>query len=228
MDAIAEAKKAAGHKAAELVEDGMVIGLGTGSTATQFIDSLIKRYKEEGLNIEAVATSKRSQQQAMTGGIPIIDINSITQLDMCFDGADEIDPQKRMIKGGGGALLREKIVASMSKEMVVLIDESKLVKKLGAFPLPLEIIPFGVSATISQVENLGYRGKLRMSTGEYKYVTDSGHFIFDISLTPSHPEPEEIHQALINIPGVVETGLFLNYAGRVFVGKFDGTVEIIP
>lgn len=221
-----EAKQAVGQKAADLVKDEMVIGLGTGSTATCFIDSLIKRC-QQGLRIEAIATSRRSQQQAINGGIPMVDINSVSSLDMCFDGADEIDPQKRMIKGGGGALLREKIVASMSKEMVVIIDESKCVEKLGKFPLPIEIIPFGYRGVVAKLEKMGYTGQVRMESGNYKYVTDSGHFIYDAAILPRHEDPEVIHQEIINIPGVVETGFFFNLAGRVLIGKTDGTVELI-
>lgn len=227
MSWVKEAKKAVGTKAAELVEDGMLVGLGTGSTATCFIESLIKRC-QEGLRIEAVATSRRSQQQALNGGIPVIDINRVSTLDICFDGADEIDPQKRMIKGGGGALLREKIVASMSHEMVVIVDETKCVDTLGKFPLPIEIIPFGYRSIVNKIENMGYTGKIRMESGNYKYVTDSGHFIYDAQLSPKHPAPEEIQEQILHIPGVVETGFFFNLAGRVIVGKSDGSVEIIP
>jgi ribose 5-phosphate isomerase A len=227
MSWIKEAKKAVGYKAAELVEDGMLVGLGTGSTATYFIDGLIKRCKK-GLRIEAVATSRRSQQQAINGGIPVVDINRVSTLDICFDGADEIDPQKRMIKGGGGALLREKIVASMSKEMVVIVDETKCVDKLGKFPLPIEIIPFGYRSIVNKIEQMGYLGQIRMESGNYKYVTDSGHFIYDATLTTKHPELELIQEQIIHIPGVVETGFFFGLAGRVLVGKSDGTVEIIP
>ncbi len=226
MDAILKAKQAVGFQAAALVEDGMLVGLGTGSTATCFIDSLIERCNE-GLSIQAVATSQRSHDQALNGGIAIVDINSITRLDICVDGADEIDPKKRMIKGGGGALLKEKIVASMSSEMLVLVDDSKCVEKLGTFPLPIEIIPYAFKATLNRLESLGYKGVVRTSKGDRKYVTESGHFIYDVKLSPQHPEPVLIHQEIINIPGVVETGLFLNLAGRVLVGKSDGSVELI-
>ncbi|MEM1283015.1 MAG: ribose-5-phosphate isomerase RpiA [Chlamydiota bacterium] len=227
MNWVIKAKKAVGEKAAELVEDGMLVGLGTGSTATAFIESLIKRC-QKGLRIEAVATSRRSQQQALNGGIPVFDINRVSTLDICFDGADEIDPKKRMIKGGGGALLREKIVAAMSHEMVVIIDETKCVKELGKFPLPIEIIPFGYRSVIDKLEKLGYNGKVRMESGNYKYVTDSGHFIYDAQLAPKHPKPEQIQEEILHIPGVVETGFFFGLAGRVIVGKSDGSVEIIP
>lgn len=225
IDSIAKAKKIVGEKAAAMVEDGMLIGLGTGTTASFFIASLINRCRS-GLKITAVATSRASEKQAREGGIPFADINSLTSLDICFDGADEIDPQKRMIKGGGGALLREKIVATMSGEMVVLVDESKLVDKLGSFPLPVEICPFAFTATIARIEELGYKGKLRMVGANQKHITDNGNYIFDIKLSPHSPEPSQIHISLISIPGVVETGFFLEEAGRVLIGKNNGEVEI--
>lgn len=226
MSWIAEAKKNAGYKAAELVEDRMIVGLGTGSTAAYFIEALIERVRT-GLRIEAVATSKRSYDQASQGGIPLIDINSRARLDICFDGADEIDPQKRMIKGGGGALLHEKIIASMSDEMVVIVDEAKCVEELGKFPLPVEIVPFGYRSIAYKIEQLGYSGKLRMINGGYPYITDGGHYIYDITLTQGHPEPEVIEEELLRIPGVVDTGFFFNLAGRVIIGKSDGSIAIL-
>jgi len=227
MDLIAKAKQAVGKKAADLIEEGMLVGLGTGTTATCFINSLIDRCKK-GLDIQAVATSQKSEDQAIRGGIKMVDINTLTYLDICVDGADEIDPMKRMIKGGGGALLREKIVASMSKEMVVMVDESKCVKELGRFPLPIEIVPFGFNSTVAQIVSLGFKGQIRMNNSEHKYITDSGHYIYDVALSKKHLQPEEIHRSLINIPGVVETGFFLGLAGRILVGKSNGEVNLIP
>lgn len=220
---ILQAKKNVGALAASMVEDGMTIGLGTGSTAACFINSLIQRCRE-GLKIQAVATSERSYQQGIAGGIPFADINQITRLDLCFDGADEIDPQKRMIKGGGGALLREKIVASMSQEMIVLIDASKQVPQLGAFPLPIEVIPFGISWTLLKIQELGLIGKLREAIDGTPYTTDEGHRIYDAHLPKESPNLEKLQSQLLNIPGVVETGLFLHLAGRVLIGQPDGTI----
>lgn len=217
-------KVAVGKAAADLVQDGMCIGLGTGSTAKYLIDSLIERC-QQGLKITAVATSNRSREQAEKGRIPMIDINTITQLDMVLDGADEVDSKKRLIKGGGGALLREKIVANMSKEMVVIVDESKPVEKLGAFPLPVEIIPFASRATISQINEMEYHGELRQENDQSPYITDGGHYIYDIHCTGFWDDPEKTHLQLIQIPGVVETGFFLGLAGRVLIGYADGRVE---
>ncbi|MEC7839314.1 MAG: ribose-5-phosphate isomerase RpiA [Chlamydiota bacterium] len=225
MNLTEQAKQAVGKKAAEMVEDGMLVGLGTGTTSACFIDSLIERCRQ-GLNIQAVATSQRSEKQALHGGINIIDVNSTTYLDICFDGADEIDPDKQMIKGGGGALLREKIVASMSKKMIVMVDESKCVTKLGKFPLPIEIIPFGFPSTIEQIQALGFKGQIRTTGRDYKYITDSGHYIYDIVLPSNEVTLQEVHRSLINIPGVIETGLFLGFADSVIIGKADGSIEI--
>ena len=224
QDAAEAAKRAAGAAAAELVEDGMVIGLGTGSTAHAFIDCLAERCRD-GLMIRAVATSIRTERHAYDLGIPMIDIDTVESLNLDFDGADAIDPQKRMIKGGGGALLREKVIAAMSQEMVVLVDASKSVSELGGHTLPVEIIPFGYRATLAHLANLGFSAHLRNAGNDGKYVTDNGHYIADIQLPPSIVS-EEIHATLLAIPGVVETGFFFDLAGRVIIGHNDGSVEV--
>ncbi len=219
---IEAAKRLAGEKAASFIENGMIVGLGTGSTAAYFIEHLIERCKK-GLKITAVASSTPSQELAKKGGIPLVDINSITLIDVTVDGADEIDPEKRMIKGAGGALLREKIVASMSKEMIVISDETKLSPHLGSRKLPVEIIPFAHPATISKLKKRGYQGELRLK-GRSPYLTENGNYIFDIELHQCRPE--EDHEAILQVPGVVETGFFLDYAGRVVIGFLDGTVQV--
>ena len=216
------AKQAAGNAAADLIQDDMLVGLGTGSTAFFFIEKLIERCRQ-GLKISAVASSERSKQQALIGGIPIRDINEVTSLDITADGADEIDQKKRMIKGGGGALLREKILASMSREMIVIVDESKLVKQLGKFPLPVEIVPFAYPATIKKIEDLGFRGEIRQKDKKI-YITDNGNFIFDVHFQELCSMPEKINDALKTIPGVIETGFFFNLATRVLIGQPDGSV----
>jgi ribose 5-phosphate isomerase A len=216
-------KKAAAEKAVSFIKDGMVVGLGTGTTTFYFIEKLIENCKA-GLKIKAIASSQHSLDQARHGKIPLIDINSIKSLDIYVDGADEIDPEKRMIKGGGGALVREKIAANMSKEMVVIIDESKLVEKLGRHPLPVEIIPFGSSATIHKLELLGYRGQVRLSSDNSPYTTDNHNFIYDVQLKEAHPEMD--HEHISSIPGVVDTGFFFDIAGRVIIGFRDGKVVV--
>jgi ribose 5-phosphate isomerase A len=221
------AKQAAGKAAVNYIQDGMLIGLGTGSTASYFIDALIERCHTTTLKIHAVATSERSYQQAKSGGISLYDINQITQLDMTIDGADEIDRKKQMIKGGGGALLREKIVAYMSQEMVVIVDDTKLVEYLGCFPLPVEILPFAYQSTLNQIHLLGFQGRLRQDAQGQLYVTDNGNYIVDIVTKHPFQNPQQDHALLKSIPGVIETGFFLNMAGRVIVGHNDGSIDII-
>lgn len=222
-----EMKKKAGEMATEWVENGMLVGLGTGSTVFHFINKLIERVSE-GLEIQAVSSSIRSRNQAKEGGIPLADMDQVTSIDLTVDGADEIDSQKRMIKGGGGALLREKILANTSREMVVIVDESKVVERLGKHPLPVEILPFGYSATIDKIRKLGYQGRLRTHNADGLYQTDNGNFIYDIQFESLREDPESDHEKLIRIPGVLETGFFFNLAGRVLVGRSDGTVEKLP
>jgi len=222
------AKEAVGKAAAALIQNGMLVGLGTGSTAHYFIQHLIERTRNSDLKINAVATSERSTHQAREGGIPLVDINTITHLDITVDGADEIDHQKRMIKGGGGALLREKIIASISHEMVVIIDEEKLVDRLGHFPLPIEIVPFAHQLTLSRIKNLGYQGNFRKTSSNELYLTDNGNYIIDIHFPNCCQSPEKDQDTLSSIPGVVETGFFFHLAGRVLIGKADGTVLLLP
>ncbi len=222
------AKQAAGKAAAALIQPNMLVGLGTGSTAFYFIEALIERCRSNGLKISAVATSQASAAQATAGGIPLYDINRVTSLDITVDGADEIDHQKRMIKGGGGALLREKILASISREMVVIIDEDKLVDQLGVFPLPIEIVPFANQLTLYRVGKLGYQGAFRRTSKGELYVTDNGNYIIDITFPQGCQSPEHDQAILRALPGVIETGFFFNLAGRVIVGKANGTVKIIP
>lgn len=220
-------KKAVGYKAAEFVKNGMLIGLGTGTTAFYFIERLGQLCKD-GLKIQAVASSQGSFHQAQKENIPLIDINQVTSLDLTVDGADEIDLQKRMIKGGGGALVREKIVATMSHEMIVIIDDSKLVENLGKRKLPVEILPFAHLATFHHIEKAGYQGEFRKGKQEKLFITDNGNLIMDIHFNHVRQAPEEDHQILSAIPGVVDTGFFFHLAGRVIVGFKDGQVVVKP
>lgn len=218
------AKRAAGEAAANLVKDGMLVGLGTGSTTAFFIDRLAERCRQ-GLKITAFATSKKSQQQAKEKGIPLLESNKLERVDLTVDGADEIDPQKRMIKGGGGALLYEKIMASSSNEVVIIIDKGKLVKKLGKMPLPVEIVPFGYRSTLLRMKKLGFDVKMRMSDSNELYLTDGGHYIGDIHFLKPLDNPEQVNQQLLNLPGIIETGFFFHLAGRVIIGYEDGHTE---
>lgn len=221
------AKKSAGKAAAALIVDGMTVGLGSGSTAACFIESLIERCHKEHLKISAVATSEKSSKQALEGGIPLCDINSLKVIDITVDGADEIDQKKRMIKGGGGALLREKIIANMSNEMVVIVIPEKVVKNLGKFPLPIEVVPFAHKVTLYQIEKLGCQGSFRLDSKKQLYVTDNGNYIIDVKFSEPLKKPELTNTLLKSIPGVVETGFFFDLAGRVIVGHSNGHVDVI-
>lgn len=220
-----KAKEAAGRKAAEWIENGMIVGLGSGSTVSYFIEALAEQCRK-GLHIQAVASSRQSAEKAKKGGISLVDINAAARIDIAVDGADEIDPQKRMIKGGGGAHVREKILASASSEMVVIVDESKLVPKLGRSKLPVEILYFGSPATRKNIEKFGYQGKWRTDENGALFITENGNLLFDILFNAPLSHPEKDHEQLIHIPGVVDTGFFFGLAGRVIVGSPNGTVQI--
>ena len=203
----------------------MRLGLGSGSTADHFTDLLGARVRA-GLRVVGVATSKRTRARAEAAGVPLAGLDDHPELDLTVDGADEVDPALRLIKGGGGALLREKIVAAASRRMVVVADGTKRVGALGAFPLPLEVVPFGLAATRRAVERAaagaGCAGSvaLRME-GAAPFVTDGGHLILDAALG-AIPDPERLSAALHGIPGLVEHGLFIGLAGAALIGDADG------
>lgn len=220
-------KQAIGFKAAQLIENNMLVGLGTGSTAKWFIEALGKRCQEEGLKIEAIATSRASEILALEKKIPLLDVSKNTFLDITIDGADEIDPQFRLIKGGGGALFREKIIATSSKEMVVIVDESKWVNNLGHFGLPIEILPFWSKSTIKKIENKGYRGTLRKLSDQTPYLSDNHNYIFDIHFDNLCVNPEKTYDELRSIIGVIEIGFFFDIAKKAIVGYKDGNIKIL-
>jgi ribose 5-phosphate isomerase A len=221
-------KKAAAIEALKFVKPGMNIGLGTGSTANHFIEALAAKVKE-GLDVKGVATSKASGELAEKLGIPLTRLQENPYLDLTVDGTDEFDSEFRLIKGGGGALLREKIVASSSRYMVVIADESKRVKKLGKFPLPVEVLVFGNRATAWKMERafkilkLDAKMILRMK-GDQPFVTDTGNFIIDCAIGEIR-DPERLEALLNSIPGVVETGLFIGICGIVLMGTPKGVIE---
>jgi ribose 5-phosphate isomerase A len=212
-------KGEAARRALDLVEPGMRLGLGTGTTARHFVD-LVGEKVAQGLKVRCVATSEATFAQAKGLGIPMTTLDDMPELDLTVDGADEIDPELRLIKGGGGALLREKIVAAASRSMAVIADASKLVPRLGAFPLPIEVVPFGLTATRGHIrktiESLGLSGDMVLRGGGSPFVTDGGHFILDCRLG-AIPDAERLAAALSAIPGVVEHGLFIGYARAAFV-----------
>lgn len=217
-------KQLAAEKAVEYVQDGMKVGLGTGSTAYWAIKKLGERVSG-GLKITAVATSQASEDQARELGIPLVSFGEVDRLDLTIDGADELDGELQLIKGGGGALLREKIVAMGSDRMIVIADESKAVNTLGKFPLPVEIVPFAWEWTVADLAKLGCMPELRRS-GEELYKTDNGNYIADCYFEAIASAPE-LALSLQRIPGVVEHGLFIGIASIAVIGKSDGTIEIV-
>ena len=223
-------KRAAAERAAALVGDGMRVGLGTGSTAAHLVALLGERVRG-GLAIVAVPTSEATRRQAEGEGISLTTLDDTPELDIAIDGADEIDGELRLIKGGGGALLREKIVAAASRRMIVIADGSKRVERLGRFPLPVEVVPFGLGATRRAVEAVfersGCPGEARIRTGAdgTPFHTDGGHLILDARLG-AIPDPEALASALAAIPGVVEHGLFLGLATGAILATEAGLHEL--
>ena len=228
MDA-RQLKVKAAETALGYVEDGMRLGIGTGSTAREFI-SLLGEKVAEGFNVVGVPTSEATARQCLELGIPLKSLDEAPELDLTIDGADEIDPALSLIKGGGGALLREKIVASASKAMIVIADDSKVVDTLGRFPLPIEVMPFGLGATRLAIEgvarDLGLSGPLELRrSGDGPFTTDGGHYILDASFGRI-PDAQALSTALNAIAGVVEHGLFINIATLAIVAT-DGGIKTL-
>lgn len=224
-------RRAAAARALDLVEPGMRLGLGTGSTAAAFVDLLGERVRD-GLDVVGVPTSEATRRQAEGLGIPLATLDSLPQLDLTIDGADEVDDGLRLIKGGGAALLREKIVACASDRMVVIADAAKRVARLGAFPLPIEVNLFGLAATLLAVEaavtEAGCAGPVALRRGGdgQPVMTDGGHVILDARLG-SIPDPERLGAALWSVPGVVEHGLFLGIASAaILAADVGGRAEV--
>jgi ribose 5-phosphate isomerase A len=211
-------KKIAAEAAIEFVEGGMIVGLGTGSTVGFFINALVPRLKS-GLRITSVSTSQRTSELANSVGIKLTSLNDVPEIDLTIDGADEVDKDLNGIKGGGGALLYEKIVAGYSKKNIWIVDSTKLVEILGKFPLPVEVMKFGSNQLYKKLEKRGYNPKFRMNNEKF-FLTDSNNYIIDL-----HPgridQPERIDKELKSFPGVIETGLFINIADVVIVGHGD-------
>ncbi len=214
-------KQAAARAAVELIEPGSIVGLGSGSTATWVIRFLAERVRD-GLKIIGIPTSQKTQQLAEQLRIPLSTLDENPQIDIDIDGADEIDPQLNLIKGGGGALLREKIIASASRRFVVVADSAKQVTRLGKFPLPVEVIPFAQSLLASRIAGLGAQVSLRRYAYGKPYLTDEGHHILDCNFGEI-ADPAVLSGKLRAIPGVVEHGLFVGMAELALVGK-DGEV----
>jgi ribose 5-phosphate isomerase A len=219
-------KRAAAAAALEYVKPGMRLGLGTGSTAAHFVELLAAKVRE-GLTVTCVPTSETTRQQAARLGVPLATLDDQPELDLTVDGTDEIDRALDLIKGGGGALLREKIVASASREMIVIADEGKLVDRLGRYPLPIEVVDFGLAATVRAIASLlaaqGCSGplQLRRKPGGHVFVTDQGHWILDAGLG-AIPDARSLARGLAELPGVVEHGLFVGLARRAILAGESG------
>ena len=222
-------KRAASLAALDYVEDGMRLGLGTGSTASLFVEVLAGKVAQ-GCKITCVPTSEKTRKQAEGLGLTLSTLDETPLLDLTVDGADEIDGRVNLIKGGGGALLREKIVATSSKRMIVIADSSKRVETLGRFPLPIEVVPFGYKATARKIEQIcrwaGCQGPMTLRVRDGKpFITDNGNGIFDCALGRIE-NPEKLSSALSTIPGVVEHGLFIGIASLALIGSPTGVNKI--
>lgn len=213
-------KKIAGVTAAQYVTDGMIVGLGTGSTAYFFVEEIGRRIKEEGLKVIGVTTSSQTTAQAESLGIPLKAVDDIDIIDVTVDGADEVDPQFNGIKGGGGALLMEKIVATPTREYIWVVDESKLVGQLGAFKLPVEVIQYGADRLFREFSAKGYKPSFREINGQ-RFVTDMQNFIIDLDMGVIE-EPVTFGQELKAMTGVVDHGLFNGMVNKVIVAGKDG------
>jgi ribose 5-phosphate isomerase A len=219
------AKQAAAEHAAKMIQDGMTVGIGTGSTSAFAIEAISKRIKE-GLSIKAVASSTRSEKLAKGAGITLIPISEVEDIDLYIDGADEVDRNLNLIKGGGGAMLREKILAFNSKEFIVIVDNSKLVPYLGKFLLPVEVTPFGMELTVRQLQKLGCTTTIRQEADK-RYITDNGNIIVDCDFKKIE-QVAQLHDSINAIPGVMENGLFSKtIVSKIIVGHEGGEVEVI-
>lgn len=231
LSPIDKAKFVAAKRSVDFVEDGMRVGLGTGSTAAWMVRCLGELVRNDGLKITGVPTSTRTAELARDVGIEVVSLDEAKWLDLTIDGADEFDGDLNLIKGGGGALLQEKIVATASDQMIVIADIGKEVENLGAFPLPVEVIPFGWQTTQALIEEmlismdvLGRNSTLRMN-GSAPFVTDEGNFILDLHVNRIG-QPRQLAMVLNQMPGVVENGLFIDICDSVIVGYGDGRVEV--
>lgn len=219
-------KRAAAFAAADLVQDGTTIGFGTGSTFAFVLERLSQRMRS-GLRVRGVATSQATTELCGKLGIPVAALDDVERLDLAIDGADEVDPKKNLIKGGGGAHLRERLVAIAAKELVVIVDESKLVDVLGkVFLLPVEVVPFGWKHAARRVAATGCEVRVRERNGK-PFVTDNGNLVFDCRY-PGIQDPASLQRTLDQLPGVVDHGLFVGMAGRIVIGDQNGKVRILP
>ncbi|MGR3741332.1 ribose-5-phosphate isomerase RpiA [Companilactobacillus sp. DQM5] len=220
-----ELKKAAGIRSVDFIKDGMTVGLGTGSTVFYMVEELGRRVNEEGLNVQCVTTSDRTWDQAVNLGIKMLDVNEVGDIDLTIDGADEIDDNYQGIKGGGAAHLKEKIVALNSKQVIWIVDQSKIVNTLGKFPLPTEVIEFGSQKTFDLLQSEGLNPKFRRNENNELVRTDSNNLVVDLYLEKIN-HPHLLAKYLDGITGVVEHGLFLDMVNTVIIGN-EGQPKVI-
>ncbi len=216
-------KKLAAEASIDFIEDGMVVGLGSGST----VDWMVRKLGEkvlEGLNIKAIPSSKKTEQLAVEVGVPLTDFASVDRIDIAIDGADEIDGKLNALKGGGGSLVREKVVDVNADQLIIIVDQSKVVDKLGEFPLPVEVLQFGWEITAKQIAELGGKPVLRMRD-EKPFISDNVNYILDCKFGVI-TQPEALHEKLKLLTGVVETGIFINVVDKVIIGRKDGIVVL--
>ena len=224
---MSRSKEAAGRRAAEFVTTGTDVGLGTGSTVWFTLVRFAERIREEGLSIRGVATSVDTENKAEELGIPLARLDDVEVLDVTIDGADEIDPDFNLVKGGGGALLREKVVASISRREIIVVGRDKLVERLGTtFKLPVEIAPFARSVALRTLTALGSEPHLRHAPDGSVYHTDNGNEILDCHFPDGIESPPALETTLAHVPGIVESGLFIGLCHAVVIGAEDGTVEV--
>ncbi|WP_281975381.1 ribose 5-phosphate isomerase A [Halobacillus litoralis] len=216
-------KKAAGEKVVEYIEDGMTLGLGSGSTVYWALKKLSEKVKQ-GLNIRGIPSSKRTERWAEELGIPLTHYHDVQELDLAIDGADEIDANLHLIKGGGGSLVREKIVNASARQVIIIADSTKRVTQLGKTPLPIEVLPFGWEVTAKRISDLGGKIQLRKKNNQ-PFISDNGNYILDCQFE-GIPEPAVLHKQLIQLVGVVETGLFIDLTDRVILGM-DNQVQYL-
>jgi ribose 5-phosphate isomerase A len=217
-------KEAAAHASLRFVRDGDIVGLGTGSTAVYAVRFLGERV-QAGLKIRGIPTSIHTQELAASLGIPLTTLDEVQQIDVTIDGADEVGPQLQLIKGGGGALLREKIVASATRKFVIIADSTKQVAMLGKFPVPVEVIKFAEALVAKKISAMGAAVKVRADASSRKFITDEGNHILDCHFGQI-PDPPGLARKLETTPGVVEHGLFIGMASVALIGKGDQVLEI--
>ncbi len=219
-------KQIAAERAVSHIQNGMTVGLGTGSTAAFAIHALGRRFQSETLSLRCVATSCDSEELGRSYGLTFVDVAAVTRFDITIDGADEVDPEFRLIKGGGGALVREKIVAAATDTEIIIVDEGKVKTALGAHPLPVAVLPFAWQWTQARLQAMfGIPSPLRLLPAGVPFLSDDGLHILDMAFGASLPSPDTLEQRLKTVVGVVETGLFVGLCQRLIIGYADGRIE---